>query len=115
MHKKIFKKLESKNLNPFYPGQHQGKCTEPYTVIREGAQIPSPSGRTTGQKIIDIILFTPGNSYLQMEEYKKQVGEALREIKGLRKTGIETPIITDDDKEAYTSSQEYVIHKKMEG
>lgn len=115
MEKKIFNKLQEKNLNPFFPGQHQGECTEPYTVIREGTQIPSPSGRKQGTLSMDIILFTPEESYLEMGKYRSKVRRALLEVEGLRKTGIETPTITEDDKKAYTSSMEYAIYKKLEG
>ena len=45
----------------------------------------------------------------------KQIRAALKEVLDLRKTGFETPAITDDDKKAYTSSIEYVIIKKLEG
>ena len=32
MWKVIFDKLREKNLNPYFPGQHEGLCDKPYCV-----------------------------------------------------------------------------------
>ena len=111
----IYTKLKEKNLNPYPPGQHEGLCDEPYVVIKEGTQIPSINTNKLGQKVIDIIVFVPLNSYIAIDPYMKKVRSALKDLYYLRKTGLETPIITDDDKKAYTSSIEYVVQKKLEG
>ena len=68
-----------------------------------------------GYRLVDIIVFVPANSYIQIEPYVKQIREAMKELKWLRKTGNETPVITDNGKKAYTTSIEYVIQKKLEG
>ncbi|MBC8590610.1 hypothetical protein [Wansuia hejianensis] len=111
----IYTELKEKNLNPYPPGLHKGLCEEPYVVIKEGTQIPSIQSNVLGQKVIDIIVFVPLSSYIAVDPYMKKVRSALKELSYLRKTGLETPIITDDDKKAYTSSIEYVIQKKLEG
>ncbi len=111
----IYTKLKEKNLNPFPPGQHKGKCEEPYVVIKEGTQISSINTNKLGQRVIDIIIFVPLNSYIEIDPYVKKIRAALKELPYLRKTGGETPIITDDEKEAYTMSIEYVLQKKLEG
>lgn len=115
MWKTIFDKLRENNLNPYAPGQHQGLCDKPYCVIKESNQIPSLQSNKIGQKVIDIIVFVPLNSYIALEPYMKQIRVALKELSNLRKTGFETPAVTDDDKKAYTASIEYIIMKKLEG
>lgn len=115
MWKTIFDKLKQENLNPYPPGQHQGLCTEPYVVVKEGNQIPSIQSNRLGQKVIDIIVFVPLISYVALDPYVRNVRTALKGINGLRKTGTETPAITDDAKEAYTMSIEYIILKELEG
>jgi hypothetical protein len=115
MWKVIFDKLKENNLNPYPPGKHEGLCDKPYCVVKEGTQIPSIQSNRLGQKVIDIIVFVPLSSYIALEPYMKQIRAALKEVLDLRKTGFETPAITDDDKKAYTSSIEYVIIKKLEG
>lgn len=115
MWKIIFNKLKEKNLNPYPPGQHGGLCITPYVVVKEGTQIPSIQSNRLGQKVIDIIVFVPLGSYIALDPYVKSIRLALKEVSILRKTGFETPAITDDEKKAYTMSIEYVIMKKLEG
>ncbi len=110
----IFTHLTNKGLSPHAPGQHKGECKSNFCIVREGTCIPSFLTNKLGQQIIDIILFVPVNSYIAMAPYAKDIREALQELKYLRKTGTETPIIPDDEKKAYTMSIEYVIQKKLE-
>lgn len=105
---------KEEGIEPFFIGQHQGLCEKPFVIIKENEQIPTLGTTKTGQKIIDFIVFVPLNSYIELEECMKKVRSTLKEITYLRKTGIETPAIVDDDKKAYTTSIEYVIQKKLE-
>lgn len=115
MYKEIYLKLKEKNLNPYHIGKHEGKCRERYCVVKEGTQIPNIRSNRLGVKRIDVILFVPIGSYIAVEDYSREVRKAMRELKFLRKTGMETPIIIDDEKKAYTMSIEYVLQKKLEG
>lgn len=115
MIKTIYDHLKAKNLNPYFIGQHKGECTKRYCVIKENLQVPYFNTNKLGYKLVDIIVFVPDNSYVQIEPYIKQIKAAMKELKWLRKTGNETPVITDDDKKAYTMSIEYQIIKKLEG
>ena len=115
MWKTIFDQLKDKGLNPYPIGQHQGLCTERYCVIKENSQVPYFNSHRLGYKTIDIILFVPLNSYIAVEPYVKEIRAVMKELTNLRKTGNETPVITDDTKKAYTSSIEYQIIKKLEG
>ena len=108
----IYKKEDG--IKPYFIGQHEGLCDKPFIVIKENDQLPTLGTTKTGQKIIDFIVFVPLNSYIELEECMKKVRSTLKEITYLRKTGIETPAIVDDDKKAYTTSIEYVIQKKLE-
>ena len=111
----IFDTLETAELNPYFLGQHRGLCEKPFIVIKRGSTLPSLNSNKVGQSIIDIIAFVPENDYLIVEPYKTAIKVALKELDVLRKTGNETPEITDDDKKALTFSIEYIIQKKMEG
>lgn len=111
----IYTKLKEKGLNPYPPGQHKGLCTEKYCVVRESSQVPSFRLNRIGYRLIDIIVFVPLASYIEVEPYANEVKAAMKELPFLRCTGNETPVITDDDKKAYTTSMEYQILKKLEG
>lgn len=115
MWKVIFDKLKEKGLNPYPPGKHKGECKERYCVVKENSQVPYFNSNKIGYRLVDVILFVPLNSYIQVEPYINEVREAMKELAFLRKTGNETPIITDDTKKAYTTSIEYQIIKKLEG
>ena len=115
MFKVIFDKLKEKNINPYAPGKHKGLCDKPFCVILEGSQVSSINTNQVGQQRIDIIVFVPLESYIRLKEYKASIRSAMKELKSIRKTGFETSTITDDDKQAYTMSIEYVIQKKLEG
>lgn len=114
MWRNIYTKLSEKGLNPYAPGQHGGLCTERYCVVLENSQVPYFRSNRTGYRLIDIIVFVPISSYIKVEPYVKEIKAALKELSFLRKTGSETPIITDDEVKAYTTSVEYQIIKKME-
>lgn len=111
----IYTHLKNNNLNPYFPGQHRGECEEPFVIVMEGTQMPSINSNKIGQQVMDFIIFVPVNSYVAVKPYKNKVKLALKELTYLRKTGLETPVITDDDKKAYTTSIQYVIIKKLEG
>ena len=115
MIQEIYNHLKNKNLNPYFPGQHRGECEEPFVIVMEGTQMPSIQSNRIGQQVMDFIVFVPVNSYIAVGPYVKKIRAALKELTYLRKTGLETPVITDDDKKAYTTSIQYVIQKKLEG
>ena len=115
MWKIVFDKLKEDNLNPYPVGKHTGLCEKPYCVVKEGVQMPNFRTNQLGQRTIDIILFVPIASYVSLDPYTKLIRASLKDIKHIRKTGLETPAIPDDDKQAYTSSIEYIVMKKLEG
>lgn len=111
----IYLHLKEKGLNPYPPGQHKGECEEPFVIVMEGTQMASIQSNRVGQRVMDFIIFVPINSYIAIDPYVKDIRQALKELSYLRKTGLETPIITDDEKKAYTTSIQYTILKKLEG
>lgn len=111
----IYDHLKARDLNPYLPGQHRGECEERFCVIKESTQVPYFYSNKLGYRLIDIIVFVPLNSYIAVEPYVNEIKSAMKELKFLRKTGNETPVIVDDTKKAYTTSIEYQIQKKLEG
>src|SRR5699024_12804589 len=103
------------NIKTKYKEQNKELRKESYEIRGEGSQIPNINSNVIGQKIVDIIVMVPNNSYIVISPYVKDIKAALKELEYLRKTGTETPIIVDDDKKAYTMSIEYVLQKKLEG
>ena len=101
------------SFDVYFPGQHKGICEKPYIVIRESSQIAQIGTNQVGQRLVDIIIFSPKNSYIIAEEYREEVKKELIKFKLLRKTGSETPWIIDNDKEALTTSLLFTILKEL--
>lgn len=116
MWQRIFNKLRDKGLNPIPLGKHIGECKERYCVIKEQTQSAYFNARGLGYRPIDIIIFVPMASYLDVAPYVAEIKAAMRELRpDLRTTGTETPVITDDDRKAYTTSIVYQVMKRLEG
>lgn len=109
----IYDHLKAGGLNPYFIGQHEGDCKRPYVVIKEGSAIPSIPSNYVGLKVIDMILYVPSSSFIELGKYEARVKESLRDLRYLRRTGTETPSIPDDEKKAYTKSIEYIIQRKV--
>lgn len=110
--KRIYNAL-NKNLKTYFPGQHKGLCEDPYIVLRESTQIPQIGTNQVGQRLIDVIIYAPKNSYVKAEDYRDEVKHEIKKIEVLRKTGNETPWVLDNDKEALTTSVLYTIMKRL--
>ena len=111
----IFDKLRDKGLNPYPIGKHIGECKERYCVIKEQTQSAYFNARRLGYRTIDIIVFVPMASYIAVAPYVAEIKAAMKELPALRYTGTETPIITDDERKAYTTSLVYQVMKRLEG
>lgn len=109
----IYTKLKETGLNPYWPGKHTGECAKRYCVVKENNQAPFYYSNKIGYRLLDIIIFVPVSSYVQIEPYAKEIKATLKGLP-LRYAG-ETPVITDDVKKAYTTSIQYQILKKLEG
>lgn len=113
MTRNLYDYMKTEGLNPHYPGQYSGVCTEPYTVILVGTQIPDPGTHLVGQRVVDILIYHPVSSYVGMDAWITKTREALRCFHPLRRTGTETPVITEDEIKAYSSSIKYTILKEL--
>lgn len=112
---RVYDKLKDKGLNPYQPGKHKGLCEERYCVVKYGSQVHFPFTNRVGYKAIDIILYVPLDDYEDVEVYAREIRNAMKELKPIRKTGNETPPIVEDEKKAHTMSIQYQILKELEG
>ncbi len=111
----VYDELKNAGLNPFPPGKYVGECKERYCVVKEQTQSAYFNARSVGYRLIDLILFVPASSYIAMGVYAAEIKTAMLGLKpNVRPTGTETPVITDDDRKAYTTSLEYVVMKRLE-
>lgn len=113
MWNKVYLHLKSKGIKVYSPGQHKGLCEDSYVVLRDGGGDSFAGTNKVGQSILDVIIYHPNNRYSSLDSYKKEVKKYLEEVKGIRKTGFETPVLMEDEKQAYTTSIEYQILKRL--
>ncbi|MCB2300394.1 hypothetical protein [Clostridium tagluense] len=110
---KIFLHLNQKGYEVYSPGQKRDKCEASYVVIKENGVHGQEGGNKVGFKLFDIIMYCPLTNYSNMEFYAENIKQALKEMKELRPTGVETPSIIDDEVKAHTSSIEYQALKTL--
>lgn len=112
---RIYTKLKNKGVDVYFPGQHKGKCKSPYVVVRKDAQLTFAGTNKLGQRLVDIMVYCPVDSFKVAEDYVKSIREHMGGFDFLRKTGFETSWMVEDDIEAYFTSLQYTIIKELEG
>ncbi|MCM0648633.1 hypothetical protein NBE98_09630 [Clostridium swellfunianum] len=112
---RIYDYLNSKGIDVYFIGQHQGECDNPYVVLKDDGTVGQNDSNKIGAQTVDIIFFIPQNQFTKSISYKKQVKGYLKELNFIRYTGVESGAVTDDEKKAITFSVMYEILKKLEG
>lgn len=110
MWKKIFKHLKAKGLDVQAPGIKKGPYKDPFVVLKHGGEA-SHAGTSHSRGYFDLFVYIPFQRYSTLEEYRKKVVDAMKELTDIRKTGTETPVIYEEDPSCYTFSIEYILMK----
>ena len=113
MWKKTYKHLKSKGFKVYSPGQHQGICNESYIVLRDGGGNRVAGSYKLGWSVIDVIIYHPQDKYSSLGDYVESIKTAMKEIKELKFTGLQTPGLIEEDKQAHTTSLQYQILKRL--
>jgi hypothetical protein len=108
---KLYDFLKGNNIDCYFIGQHQGECTRNYVVLKDDG-VRSLDGKV-GTGYVDIIFYVPQNNFTKCEPFKKEVKEIMKEFRNLKYTGIETGMVTDDEKKAITFSIMYENYKRL--
>lgn len=110
---KIYLHLAKLGYEVYSPGQKRDKCQNSYVVIKESGGNPIDDSNINGYRTFDIIIYHPIDMYSSMEPFAENIKTALVDIKELRPTGNQTPSITDDEVQAYTTSFSYQQFKQL--
>ena len=108
----LFEHLLNNGFEVYFIGQKWGICEKPYIVIRDAGTIPIYSNKA-GTQIIDIIGYVPESKYIEIEEFKENIKETMKEY-AARITGEESPVIPEDSFKAYSFSITYQIQKLIQ-
>ncbi|WP_406543138.1 hypothetical protein [Clostridium ljungdahlii] len=111
---RVFLHLKSKGIDAYSPGQHKGKCTTPYVVLKNTGTAGFEGSNQIGSQTLDVITYCPRSNYSDIEPYTVQVQSFLGELKGyIRPTGNITPVILDDSVNGYTQTIEYQTFQRL--
>ena len=106
--------LKSKSVDVYSPGQHRGKCTSPYVVVKNNGTNGFEGSNKIGSQSLDIITYYPATNYSGIEPYTGQIQDFLKELKQyIRPTGNVTPIILDNSVNGYTQTIEYQTFQRL--
>ena len=111
---RVFLHLKSKGIDVYSPGQHKGKCTSSYTVVKNTGIVGFEGSNQIGSQTLDVIIYCPRSNYSDIEPYTVQIQNFLSGLKGyIRSTGNITPVILDDSVNGYTQSIEYQTFQRL--
>ena len=111
---RAFLHLKSKGIDVYSPGQHKGKCTSSYTVVKNTGIVGFEGSNQIGSQTLDVIIYCPRSNYSDIEPYTVQIQNFLSGLKGyIRSTGNITPVILDDSVNGYTQSIEYQTFQRL--
>ena len=108
----IFNLFLENDFDVYFVGQKFGICNKKYVVIRDAGTIPIYSNKA-GTQIIDIIGYVPESKYIEIEEFKENIKETMKEY-AARITGEESPVIPEDSFKAYSFVITYQIQKLIQ-
>ena len=108
----LFDFLTENDFDVYFIGQKKGNCTKKFIVIRDSGIIPITSNKTATQ-IIDIIGYVPNSKYTEIEPFKENIKEVMKEYPA-RITGEESPVVPDNEVKGYTFVITYQIQKLIQ-
>lgn len=109
----VYLHLKNKGISVYSPGQKNGICKNRYVVVKDNGTYSKAESNKLGYSILDVIIYYPMDKYSQIEGFKEQIKSYMKELQGIKFTGSETPVIIDTKVNAYTTSIEYQVLKRL--
>ena len=110
---KIFKHLKNNGFDVYFPNQYKGDVKSDIVVVYNMGQHAEPFNYDCGRTLIHLILHVNQDKYTDIITLHDRVRRVMKCLKGVRSTGLQTPVINDDTKKSYTTSIEYEVTKKL--
>lgn len=109
----VYDTLYDNGIEVYFPNQHRTNVENPIVVITSLGQYRGLGSSTLGSEFIHLILHVPQDDYLKLFELEKEVKRAMKHLKWVTPTGMQTAPYNDDSKESYSLSIEYVVFKSL--
>lgn len=110
---KIFSHLKKQGIEVYSPSTKEGECKSPYVVVKSNG-LNKHTSFSTDIQYYSVMCYVPKNSYSKLEDYVKQVKEAMKGLFPMvTEAGQETPSYYDDSVKAHMISIEYKNNIKI--
>lgn len=108
MFTQIYDYLTDKGYDVYSIGQYEGKCKEPYIVIREAGTTETLNNNIVNENV-ELIIFYPVGSYSKLGLFLVQLKKDMKNLSYLKRTfdGSSSAIVVDDTRRAYTTFLSY--------
>lgn len=109
----IYKHLKTQGIDVYAPGQHQGECVSPYTVVKDAGLNPLSSFSST-QALYDIMCYVPQAQFSTLEPYVERVKEAMKGLyPAIIPVNFQTASFLDDTVKGHMISVQYRNNRKL--
>lgn len=110
---KIYNHLKSRGIDVYSPGQHQGECTSPYTVVKTAGSNQLLDYSST-QPLYDVMCYVPEEFYSRLEPYVETVKGFMKELYPMIvPMEFETASFLDDTVKGHMISIQYRASRKI--
>lgn len=111
---RVYLHLASQGFQVYSPNQKEGKCTNPYIVVKNTGTSGFLSSNQIGSQSLDILIYVPFTNYSNLETYTQQIQDSLSSLKEyIRPTGNITSVILDVEVMGYTQTLEYQTFQRL--
>ena len=109
----IYKHLKAKGIDVYSPGQHQGECVSPYTVVKDAGLNPL-SSFSSSQALYDIMCYVPQKEVSKLEPYVEQLKEVMKGLyPAIVPMNFQTASFLDDTVKGHMISIQYRNNRKI--
>ena len=109
----IFVHLQQKGFSVYFPGQHQGECTEPYVVVKGATNTQFRQYSSTVQ-YYDLLCYVPKEHFSTLYPYVDSIKAAMKELVPMIKPAYyDTAPFYDDGIKGHMVSIQYINYRKM--
>jgi hypothetical protein len=109
----IYRHLKAAGIDVYSPGQHQGDCTAPYTVLRDAGLSQLASFSST-QALYEVLCYVPLNQFSLLEPYVEEVKTAMEGLKpAIMPMHYQTASFLDDTVKGHMVSIQYRNNRKI--
>ena len=111
--KNIYRHLKQAGIDVYSPGQHQGECIAPYTVVKDAGLNPL-SSFSSSQALYDVMCYVPQAQFSTLEPYVEQVKQAMKGLyPAIVPMNFQTASFLDDTVKGHMISIQYRNNRKL--